>query len=230
MSLARASDAGLDAARVPDDVVYRCPTVSQLAAFFAGLRDAGEDTDADSSADVSAGGSVREMEDLVARFAPAPMSSAVKGTALTVPVSVNGTAGDVVLVTGTTGSLGSHLLHALAGLPTVSRIYAFNRAHRHHRHHRHHHHHHHQPGAPQSLLHRQEAAMAAHGLDASVLAGPKIVLLEGDLSVDGWGLNEGLMDEVRALFARSLSALLYAHSGSRAQMRESVSVVIHTGE
>ncbi|TFK32050.1 hypothetical protein BDQ12DRAFT_729010 [Crucibulum laeve] len=90
--------------------------------------------------------------------------------------------GSGVLVTGSTGHLGSNLLIQLLGDSTVSRIYAVNRS------------------SPKgvSLLDRQKAALVYEGLDPDALNSPKLILLEGDLSLPGLGLDPETQEEIKA--------------------------------
>lgn len=90
---------------------------------------------------------------------------------------------DVVIVTGTTGSLGSYLLDRLVGSDDIHRIYALNRAS--------------SDGTP--LVKRQMAALAVRGLDAQIAISPKVILLEADFGNSTLGLNEEILQEVRAV-------------------------------
>ncbi|CCL98029.1 uncharacterized protein FIBRA_00022 [Fibroporia radiculosa] len=94
--------------------------------------------------------------------------------------TAGGTSGDVILLTGTTGNLGCYLVDALVSSPEVARIYALNRAAR--------------DGTP--LRRRQAAAMIERGLDANVLASPKLLLLEGNITDPSWGLSQDLFQEM----------------------------------
>ncbi|KAF8579177.1 acetyl-CoA synthetase-like protein [Ramaria rubella] len=87
---------------------------------------------------------------------------------------------DTVLVTGTTGALGSHLLAQLILLPEISRIYALNRRGR--------------DGI--SLQARQRSSLEDRGLDVSLLASPKLVLVQTDVSQPALGLPDLLYNEV----------------------------------
>jgi hypothetical protein len=79
----------------------------------------------------------------------------------------------VVLLTGTTGALGCNVLHDLLRRHDITQVIAFNRS---------------AQGIP--IIARQAAAFREHGLDSSLTASPKLVLLEGDMSVPGFGLSE----------------------------------------
>lgn len=91
------------------------------------------------------------------------------------------TAGEFVVVTGTTGSLGSFILKSLLDTPTVSRVYALNRPDR----------------EGKALLERQKKAFTDHGIDTTYLENPKLVLLEADLAVPGFGLEEKVFEEMK---------------------------------
>lgn len=99
---------------------------------------------------------------------------------------------DVVIVTGTTGSLGSYLLDRLVGSDDIHRIYALNRAS--------------SDGTP--LVKRQKTALAARGLDAQIATSRKVVLLESDFGDSTLGLNEEILQEVRAVRPTNLFAWL----------------------
>lgn len=96
--------------------------------------------------------------------------------------------GDVVIVTGTTGSLGSYLLDRLVDSDDIHRIYALNRAS--------------SDGTP--LVKRQMAALAVRGLDAQIATSRKVILLEADFGNSTLGLNEEILQEVRAVRRTSL--------------------------
>ncbi|EIW80431.1 NAD(P)-binding protein [Coniophora puteana RWD-64-598 SS2] len=87
--------------------------------------------------------------------------------------------GAVVLLTGSTGALGSYLLSSLAENPDVSRVYALNRG-----------------SDRSSLLERQRSTLDCRGLDCSILGEGKVVLLEADVSVEGFCLDEGVYKEM----------------------------------
>lgn len=86
--------------------------------------------------------------------------------------------GEVILLTGSTGGLGSQLLAQLITMPSVTRIYAFNR--------------------PSSKPSRQRhvEAFTDRGNDLSLLDSEKIVYVEGDTSVQGFSIENGLLKEV----------------------------------
>lgn len=86
---------------------------------------------------------------------------------------------EVFLITGTTGTLGSQILASLIANSQVGRIYAFNRKH------------------PRlSFRERHEAIFVEKGNDVALLRSPKVVFVEGDSSVKGFGVAKGLYEEV----------------------------------
>lgn len=88
---------------------------------------------------------------------------------------------ETILVTGTTGSLGINVLKTLISLDSVQRIYAYNR------------------GGSFGETSRDRHAKAARlqGIPLSVVDSPKIVYVEGDVSVENLGLPDNIIDEVK---------------------------------
>lgn len=89
-----------------------------------------------------------------------------------------GDGGEVVLVTGTTGWLGSLMLAELLQDPTVKRVYALNR----------------KVGLTRE---RQVRAFEEKGIDVKLATSNKLVLLDADLTVEGFGLCGSVFEEVR---------------------------------
>lgn len=87
---------------------------------------------------------------------------------------------ETVLITGTTGGLGTALLSELIACENIARIFAFNR--------------HARDGT--SVLHRQQAAVRAQGLDENLVCSPKLVLLEGDSGTATLGLPSDILEAV----------------------------------
>ncbi|KAJ3513618.1 hypothetical protein NLJ89_g2846 [Agrocybe chaxingu] len=87
---------------------------------------------------------------------------------------------DVVLITGTTGTLGANVLEKLLENPSIKLVYALNRI----------------SQNSTSLASRQEATFVRQGLDASLLKSGKLVLLEGDLAEDRFGLSAEREDQL----------------------------------
>lgn len=87
---------------------------------------------------------------------------------------------DTILLTGSTGALGSNILALLIASPSVARIYAFNRKSR----------------SSIPLLDRQKSALLERGLDPSLAASKKVVLVEGDVTKQDLGISTELLSEV----------------------------------
>ena len=172
----------MNASYVSQNIVYRNPTIrmlgrtiSDLVANGAGGHDKAND-DLGSNDDV-----IRSMEDMVKEFT---RSFPTHQPSLPLPEK------EGVLVTGTTGSLGSHLLHVLLITPSVAKIYALNRLDR---------------NGNLAVRDRQKKAFKEHGLDVSLLDSPKLVLLEGDTSLRGFGLPQSGLDDM----ARSVTTIIH---------------------
>ena len=86
---------------------------------------------------------------------------------------------DVVLVTGTTGTIGSCVLAQLVADAKIDRVYALNRE------------------ASTPLNTRQRVVLRDRGLDSLVVDSPKVVLLEGTLSLPKLGLADDLYEQLR---------------------------------
>lgn len=100
---------------------------------------------------------------------------------------------DVVLVTGTTGALGSALLARLVGTDSVARVYAYNRPSRQHA----------------GVLERQKEALKSRGYDPEIATDPKVVMVEGELTGAGLGVEPVLEEEIR----RSVTHII--HNGKK---------------
>ena len=85
---------------------------------------------------------------------------------------------DVVLITGTTGGFGCDALEHLLRDAGVGRVYAFNRK-------------------GSDALKRQRAQFARRGLDGALLDSGKFVMVEAVLHESGFGIEEGLLEEIR---------------------------------
>jgi hypothetical protein len=150
--------------------VYKYPTIERMATFLSMAV-----TDPNSAQGVDLATRGRELQALVDKYTESfPSHLAVSGSAHT------SSYGQVYLLTGTTGGLGSNMLAHLLREPAVERIYAFNR-----------------PSKSSSSEERQLTAFKQRGLDTSLLSSEKIVYVEGDLSVSGFGLDDKLYEEVR---------------------------------
>jgi hypothetical protein len=99
---------------------------------------------------------------------------------------------EVVLVTGTTGALGSALLARLVGTESIAKVYAFNRPSR----------------QSKGILHRQREALESRGYDPEIAASPKVVMVEGDITRTGLGVDAALEDEVCSQLSIPLHPIL----------------------
>ena len=91
----------------------------------------------------------------------------------------------VFFVTGTTGSLGSYILAHLLRLNSVKRVYAFNRP------------------STVDILVRHQTIFDKSALDPALLSSPKLVLLEGLLTTDRFGVSDDMFTEVGTLLINS---------------------------
>ena len=115
------------------------------------------------------------MEDVVARMTKG-ITPGPRGAPIPTPDQ------EVVLITGTTGDLGSRLISELIATPRVQTIYAFNR------------------GELKALLDRQEKAIHVHSKHVDFrgeVERGRVVLLFGDMTKDGWGIDAQTFDQVR---------------------------------
>ena len=94
--------------------------------------------------------------------------------------------GHAVLVTGTTGAIGSNTLAELYKSPYVSEIVVLARR------------------STMPISARQKKALEDRGLDPSIVDSPKIVLLEGDPALPGFGLEDGILSELRSIVTHIL--------------------------
>jgi aryl carrier-like protein len=101
-------------------------------------------------------------------------------------------AGDVTLITGTTGAVGASVLAELVSFPAVGRIYALNR----------------KSTDGRSLYERQKQALEDKGLDPVIIESPKINLLEGDLIVPGFNLENTVLEQVCVFYIELFSSLI----------------------
>lgn len=88
---------------------------------------------------------------------------------------------EVVLVTGTTGSLGINVLNNLVSLDAVQKVYVYNRKSH--------------LGGNSRDRHIQAARL--QGLDESLMGSPKIVFLEGNITLVNMGLPEDVIWELK---------------------------------
>ena len=157
------------AKRVPMNLVFAFPTVSALARTVSSIVNGGEDIHADPTT------STRTPNDLwqyVERFSadlPARPAQLVPRTP---------GAKDVVLVTGTTGGFGCDALEHFLRDETIARVYAFNRK-------------------GSRAMERQRTQFARRGLDEKLLDSDKFVMVEAVLHEPGFGIDAGLLEEIR---------------------------------
>lgn len=166
---------------VPADVVYRYPTVVDLAHFVSTV----------GSGSNSAAGlkkfKVEELEDMLAKYSQDFQTHAPVPESLT---NRSDSGGPVFLVTGTTGGLGANLLAQLLAMPDVLRVFALNRP----------------APSSSSSLERHVAKFSDRGLDTALLGSDALVLLEGDTSRDDLGLPKEWYDELR----RSVTHIIHS--------------------
>lgn len=89
---------------------------------------------------------------------------------------------ETVLVTGTTGSLGINVLKTLVSLDSVRRVYAFNR----------------KGSSGATPRDRHLSASKLQGIDEALIDSPKIVYLEGDITLVDLGLANDVIRELRS--------------------------------
>ncbi|KZT01334.1 acetyl-CoA synthetase-like protein [Laetiporus sulphureus 93-53] len=171
-SLLRAvrNSAELETRKSAKTFVYEHPTIASLAAFISSVASGIEN-----GKEISQQARVDAMNAMISTHTKAfPAHKESLRSALS---SLDG---DVVVLTGTTGSLGCRVLAELASDTTVARVYALNRS----------------SSSEQTLSERQKLAMATHGLDAGLLQGGKVILLESDVASTNLGLPEDVYEEV----------------------------------
>ncbi|KAF9803968.1 hypothetical protein IEO21_09506 [Rhodonia placenta] len=160
----------IDTRRIGDSFVYDHPTISSLAAFASSVAQGTHDS---ATAGTTASARIMSMRAMLAKYAadfPAQPQTLLPSQ----PER------DAVFVTGTTGSLGCHLLALLVADPKVWRVYAFNR-----------------PAKTQThLCERQKSALVDRGLDAGIVDSEKVMLLEGSLTAEHWGLEKSAYEEL----------------------------------
>ncbi|OSX58824.1 hypothetical protein POSPLADRAFT_1151619 [Postia placenta MAD-698-R-SB12] len=160
----------IDTRRIGDSFVYDHPTISSLAAFASSVAQGTHDS---ATAGTTASARIMSMRAMLAKYA-ADFPARPQTLLPSQPER------DAVFVTGTTGSLGCHLLALLVADPKVGRVYAFNR-----------------PAKTQThLRERQKSALVDRGLDAGIVDSEKVMLLEGSLTAEHWGLEKSAYEEI----------------------------------
>ncbi|KLO12645.1 acetyl-CoA synthetase-like protein [Schizopora paradoxa] len=149
----------VDTRGIPMNFIYEYPTISMLSNFIQSLTHSGN------SETLQTKGRVEAMHEMVSKYSEEfPMHRPSRCS--------DARSGEcVVLLTGSTGGLGSTILSSLIECPDVSCVYALNR----------------KGNLP--LEQRQRKAIVERAIDLSLLSCPKLVLLEGDLDQDGFGLS-----------------------------------------
>ncbi|RDB20739.1 Non-canonical non-ribosomal peptide synthetase FUB8 [Hypsizygus marmoreus] len=162
---------GQAAELVTQNTVYNYPTVESLSSFLENLvKDPTGFKDGNS-------GKVA-IEKMIEKY-----GVGLDGALPTTVVTANGQAnanGKVVLLTGSTGNLGSQILASLLEDPGVERVYALNR-----------------PSNGKAVLERQSERFLDKALDVGLLGSEKLVFVEGDIAVPGFGLVTKLYNEIR---------------------------------
>ncbi|KAH6912217.1 hypothetical protein BKA70DRAFT_1535515 [Coprinopsis sp. MPI-PUGE-AT-0042] len=163
---------GVSGGEATRNFVYECRTISSIARFLVDTR-----ASAQLSGESLLSTKTTEMRALVARFA-CKTSRQSSTEVLDTPERRPG-----VILTGTTGVLGSHILLELVKDARVGVIYALNRPSR---------------DGKESLRDRQTASLEAIGEDGrSLINARKLILVEADLSLPGFGIEGALFQEMK---------------------------------
>ncbi|KZT55779.1 acetyl-CoA synthetase-like protein [Calocera cornea HHB12733] len=163
------------ARNVPQNIVFEYPTISSLAESMTQLVNGARETRQQT-------GDVAKMLALVTKY----------GTDWPSPINARGEDGEpatshgndyahhqCVLLTGTTGTLGAYILSSLLLDDQVEKVYAFNR-----------------PSTSQTVTERQLEAFVDRGIPEKMIRHPKLVLVEGDTSESGLGIDSALYTEM----------------------------------
>ncbi|KAH7907693.1 hypothetical protein BJ138DRAFT_455649 [Hygrophoropsis aurantiaca] len=152
----------IDTHKIIINFVYEYPSVASLAVFLGKVVN-GNDTEIDNKSRIIKANAMRSMARLHSQGFPPPST-----------ITTGQPPGRAVLLTGSTGSLGCYLLSQLTANPDISRVYALNRRN--------------EKGV--TLIRRQTDALVDRGIDVDILESEKVVLLEGDLLADRFGLSD----------------------------------------
>jgi hypothetical protein len=158
----------LDTRRNVDNFVYEYPSISSLATFLV-AHASGKHTDTSSNEEKE-----EEMARMVEKYsADFPTHLSAGGTSLPGRKSV--------LLTGSTGGLGAFVLSVLVADEDVKYVYCLNRP---------------SMAGSVSLLDRQRASLVDKGLPVEILESEKVILLQGQLEQQQWGLEKSVYDSV----------------------------------
>lgn len=151
------------------DCIYKYPSVRQLSASFDALLQG--------SIPVSHA-SENVLESMIDRYSAfsadraSPVDSAIS---MGSEEEDRGLEASVVLLTGSTGSLGTHVLARLISSSNVQAVYCLNRA-----------------STQTTLKQRQQSMFKTQGLDVTLLDSPKVLLVEGNMTEERFGLEDHL--------------------------------------
>lgn len=168
---------------IPGSFVYHHPTIGSLASYVLGLAKGtqGQSHSGTADANVKANANANAAKIDAMHAMLRKYSSDLRKHVASASRGEEGEGGEVVLVTGTTGWLGSLMLAELLQDPTVKRVYALNR----------------KVGL---IRERQVRAFEEKGIDAKLATSNKLVLLDADLTVGGFGICGEVFDEVNKVF------------------------------
>lgn len=163
------------------NVVYEHPSISNLSSYLLGLQsgESGQQGSADAS---------KQMWAMVDKWASAviPASTSSAGPS---NVQINGTPGEVVVLTGATGSLGAFILENLVNNPNVSRVICLSRGSSH-----------------EDSLARVKASLVQRQRNVTPAATKKIISFAADVNRADLGLQPEQLGMIR------LHATAYIHN------------------
>ncbi|THU98749.1 acetyl-CoA synthetase-like protein [Dendrothele bispora CBS 962.96] len=149
--------------------VYEYPTINNLSRFLVALTNGSWTMERFSNIEASKQ-KIEIMETMVSKYSNGLPS-----------LNIQQRSNRVMLITGTTGALGCHILATLLADAEVSRIYAFNRK-----------------RESFTPLERQIQAFNEREIDTEQLrtCGSKLVLLDADLTRDGFGIDSKIYGDI----------------------------------
>lgn len=178
---------------LPGNFVYQFSTIRSLTNFATAISQPSSHGIVDLSSDSTSRNDDRQqrINDLIKKYTqrqPWPVHTPrnINGTDVIRNNSEAGEVGsgnEVVFLTGSTGGLGSQLLARLLVSRSVSRVYAFNRPST-------------SANGKTSSYQRHFDVFRDRGNDVELLKSRKLVFVEGDTSVDGFGIAPELFVEV----------------------------------